>query len=84
MKPLQLARAIATETVLLPVQFFAVLVTLLPVMVVGALVYPIRHSWTDAIFRTFTTANDEFSRFRLRMAGDPRTAFSNLKKPRSN
>jgi hypothetical protein len=83
MKLSAIARTIASESILLPAQVVLVLAAVFPVIALGALAYPIRHSWTEKIYRGFTDANDALSRFRLRMAGDPQANYysNNLWQP---
>lgn len=86
MKSHSTARIVATEIAVLPLQVILLVAAFFPVMIIGVLISPIRSSWTEKIFRAFVHANDSFSRFRLRMAGDPDPSrnYSNLMPPNPN
>jgi hypothetical protein len=85
MKVLQIVRAIVFEVALIPIQVALVIVLLPVALFTGLLLYPISRSWSQAAFNATVEANDAFSRFRLRLSGDPRAAtYSNLRPPRDS
>jgi len=76
-KALLVIRTVATEAVLGPLQLFILVAAIFPVLVLGLLAYPIRHSLTDSIYGKFLAANRAMNEMRLRAAGDDREKNSN-------
>jgi hypothetical protein len=69
---LRKALIIAIELLLLPAQIILTLPLLVLGIAVGLILYPARAAWGERAMRTPITINHAVSRFRRRIAGDPR------------